>query len=140
MRSTLIVFSFILAFLSGIVSGQDDQPTRKKDSPFNENKMLEFRLLVRLRSAQVIHLISPISGTNYMEDKIPFEWESSGSKKLFLGILNNKNKEVYYKELTGKMVNISAAKIGLKPGLYYWIIESEEETLNLGKFYFRKTR
>lgn len=109
-----------------------------KSSAFAENKQWELRLSDRLRSSVEIHLISPVSGANVEGDKITFEWTGTKKQKIFLGLMNNENKEVFYKEVTGNKVILSAKELGLTPGLYYWVLENEEDVLNVGKLFFRK--
>lgn len=112
--------------------------TTSKSSPFSENKQWELRLSDRLRSTVEIHLISPVSGANVDGDKITFEWTGGKKQKIFLGLMNNENKEVFYKEVTGNKVILSVKELGLTPGLYYWVLENEEDVLNVGKLFFRK--
>jgi len=107
-------------------------------SPFVENKQWEHRLNEKLRSGNEVRMVSPVSGLNYTDDKIEFEWQNSPNGKLFLGILSNQNKEVLYKEVSGNKVRLSSKEIKLLPGLYYWVLESEEEVLTVGKFLYRK--
>ena len=92
----------------------------------------------RRKGPSGIHLTSPVSGSNCKQDKIVFEWEGKVSHKLFLGLINNRNEEVLYQEIVSNRFTLSAKNHSLPPGLYYWIIETEDEVINMGKFYFQK--
>jgi hypothetical protein len=46
--------------------------------------------------------------------------------------------EVFYREVFDSQALIDAKENNLKPGLYYWVLESEQDVLAVGKFYFRK--
>jgi hypothetical protein len=92
-----------------------------------------------LRSGREIKMISPTSGINYTDDKIEFQWENGPSGKMFLGLLSNENKEVLYKEVSKNNAIIPTKEIKLKPGLYYWVLETEEDILTVGKFFFKKS-
>lgn len=133
----------IIFFLSNfqlVFAGQNPsggKGTTAKSS-FTENKQWELRLNDRLRSAAEIHLISPVSGSNFDGNKITFEWTGGKKQKMFIGLMNNENKEVFYREVTGNKVVIPASEINLKPGLYYWVLENEEDVLNIGKLFFKR--
>jgi hypothetical protein len=133
-----IIFLLIFSHLS--FAGQDKKPKTGK-TPFNsfsENKQWEIRLKEKLRSGQEVRMVSPISGINYSGEKIEFSWENCPSGKIFLGILSNENKEILYKEVSGTKSTLLTKKINLKPGLYYWVLETEEDVLTTGKFFFKK--
>jgi hypothetical protein len=136
-----LFFSFYLltfSFLGLTAQSQKPQPKKKVFNSFSENKQWEQRLNEKLRSGQEVRMVTPISGINYDSDKIEFVWQNSPSGKLFLGLLSNENQEVLYKEVTGNKFIIDAKQINLKPGLYYWVFESEQDVLTLGKFFFKK--
>ena len=83
-------------------------------------------------------MVAPITGINYDGDKIEFSWENCPSGKLFLGLLSNENKEVMYREVYETKSTVVTKDIHLKPGLYYWVLESEEDVLTIGKFFYKK--
>jgi hypothetical protein len=130
-----IVSALLFSFTGGI-----QKPAKSlKKSTFTENKQWELRLNERQRSGSEVRMNAPVSGSNFTENKIEFSWENGPiSGKLFLGLLTNENKEVFYQEVTGNKFFLNTKEINLKPGLYYWTLESEEDVLSVGKFYFRK--
>lgn len=132
----VILFLFQAKVLAG--NGQASKPAGKKKSTFNENKHWEQRLSEKLRSTNEVRMKSPLFGTNYQSDQIAFEWENGHSDKMFLGLMSNENKEVFYKEVSGSKKVIDTKEIALKPGLYYWVLESEDDILAVGKFYYKK--
>lgn len=109
-----------------------------KPASFTENKQWELRLSERLRSSSELHLLSPLSGTNYEGDRLTFEWAPGKKQKIFLGLMNNENKEIFYKEVTGNKIVLLATEINLSPGLYYWVVENEEDVLSVGKLFYKK--
>jgi hypothetical protein len=136
-NSTII---FLLIFNHLTISGQDKKPKPGKitSNAFSENKQWEIRLKEKLRSGQDVRMVSPISGINYKGDKIEFSWENCPSGRVFLGLLSNENKEIMYKEVSGSKTTITPKEINLKPGLYYWVLETEEDVLTTGKFFYKK--
>lgn len=131
-------FLLAVACTLSVSSFADKGSKQAKPSSFTENKQWEQRLNDRLRSGTDLQMVKPVSGTNYTAKTIEFEWGTPANHKMFLGLLNNENKEVYYQEVKGTKAVISVQELGLKPGLYYWILESEEEVLTLGKFFYQK--
>jgi len=133
-----ILFSLIFSHLS--FAGQDRKPKSGKTpfTVFSENKQWEIRLREKLRSGQEVRMVAPISGINYEGKKIEFAWENCPPGKLFLGLLSNENKEVMYREVSGTKNTVITKDINLKPGLYYWVLESEEDVLTIGKFFYQK--
>jgi hypothetical protein len=138
----LLVLFFSISFLTDSLAsaGRKKQPSKgQKKSAYTDNRQWEMRLKERLRSNQEIKMLSPGLGASFSENQIAFTWErSEETGKLFLGILSNENKEVYYKEVFGEKATVGAKEISMKPGLYYWVLESEQDVLAVGKFYFRK--
>lgn len=136
----ILILASMLIPLESLYAGQN--PASKggttKLSSFADNKQWEQRLSDRLRSSAELHLISPISGTNYDGDRIVFEWTPGKKQKIFLGLMNNENKEIFYKEVTGNKVVLMASEINLAPGLYYWVVENEEDVLSVGKIFYKK--
>lgn len=127
-----------ISSIAGVGQTQKEKASLAKSKPFAENKNWEMRLNDRLRSSTDIQLISPISGTNYDSDRLVFEWNAGKKQKVFLGLMNNENKEVFYKEVVGNKVVILASEIKLTPGLYYWVLENEADVLNVGKLFYKK--
>jgi hypothetical protein len=62
-----------------------------------------------------------------------------GDNSMLLKIFNNSEKEIYSSTIDERKeqpVNVKVSEFFSQPGLYYWRIESEEEVLYVGKFYF----
>lgn len=134
--SILFCFLFLLTF--GEMPATQNSPKGKSVSVFGLNSILEERLNARRKGSSGIHLTSPVSGSNCVQDKIVFLWEGKVAHKLFLGLINNRNEEVFYQEISSNRFSLSAKSHSLTPGLYYWVLETEDEVLNMGKFYFQK--
>lgn len=132
---TVSFFAFA-SVLAG--NGQGSKTGGEKKSTFSENKQWEQRLSEKLRSVNEVRIKSPLFGTNYQSEQITFEWEYGHSEKMFLGLMSNENKEVFYKEVNGSKKVIDTKEIALKPGLYYWVLESEDDILAVGKFFYKK--
>lgn len=72
-------------------------------------------------------ILSPLKDTVYAMPE--FRWKESTPGKLILVVFNNREKELFRKEITnGTVPSFKAA-----PGLYYWQLQDEEETLATGK-------
>ena len=143
-----IAFQTKVLFLAGRLcfsivglNAQTKPGQKEKPNPaFVENPTWEFKLSDPVRSSFDFKVISPPHGAVVSGGFVLFEWRGSITKNLFLGIVNNKNKEVYYKPITGNKLNLGIAKLGFKPGLYYWFIESDKEMIDLGKFIYRPAK
>lgn len=141
LRVQIFTFFFLVSGYSAIcgVKGTDDGGQGKsKNSSFTENKQWELRLTEKLRSTVEFRMKKPLNGANFNGNSLEFEWEPVNGKKLFLGLLNNENKEIYYKEVTGNKASITASEVNLNPGLFYWVLESEEDILTVGKLFYKK--
>lgn len=66
-----------------------------------------------------------------MQDSLRFSWRSPDSEKLYLKILNNKGSELFAFTVESNQYLFSQK---LKPGLYYWKLENEDDLLFVGKF------
>ena len=133
----LVIFLVDNSAFAGNDSKSKNSVQHSKKTSFTENKQWEQRLSDRLRSGNDLRMVSPVSGMNYDGKDIEFSWSNGKPQKMFLGLLNNENKEVFYKEVSNTGTILPAGEL-LKPGLYYWVLESEEDILTLGKFYYKK--
>ena len=134
------LFFVLLLLQVNLVFGQMQPKTPIKDpnSTFSENRQWEMRLNERLRSAPELRMVSPISGMNYTGNSVVFEWMYGRNQKIFLGILDNKNREVFYQEVKYSRLVVPFHKKGFKPGLYYYVLENEEDILAVGKFFSKR--
>ena len=95
---------------------------------------LEYLIDQGYRNNNIIKVLSPKDGIT-VTDEILFKWVSETEEQLYLKILNNEE-DVLHKFTPKKnqvLFNITESK--LDPGLYYWKLESDEELLQLGKFF-----
>lgn len=134
------LFTFFSFQVFDASAGTKKQPSKgTKKTAFTPNRQWELRLRERLRSGQEVRMLAPVSEENVTGSKVKFSWERNQEKgKLFLGILSNENMEVFYREVFDSQALIDTKENNLKPGLYYWVLESEQDVLAVGKFYFRK--
>jgi len=98
---------------------------------------LEYLIDQGHRGTDFIKVLSPKNGIT-VKDEILFNWESEIERQLHLKILNN-GEDVLHKFTPKKnqlLFNITESK--LDPGLYYWKLESDEELLQLGKFFVKE--
>ncbi|OQX98804.1 MAG: hypothetical protein B6I24_04375 [Bacteroidetes bacterium 4572_128] len=63
---------------------------------------------------------------------INFKWDKKFSKKVFLIIIKNSEKEIFKKKMESNKYTLE--KHNFETGLYYWKLETEEELIFLGKF------
>lgn len=111
-------------------------PVSLDNKHFKENAQWELRLKDPHRGVEMLQVKSPLFGVNYTGKSVSFDWSSAMKGKLFLGIMSNENLEVFYSEVKGAKFDLDARN--LTPGLYYWVLESEEDVLSAGKFYYKK--
>lgn len=80
-----------------------------------------------------ITVLSPLNDT--LRGIPAFKWEGQLPEILTLKIIDNREKTLYQQPVR----NGSLPGIDLKPGLYYWQLMSENETLVTGKFVYIKS-
>ena len=105
-----------------------------KDDYFAANTTLENFIGRDERGESKVEIISPSIGAD-IKMPIKFEWMTA-RKNMTLNfvILNNRNSSVYERLINGNELTIDSK---LKPGLYYWKLESTNEAEAMGKFYVR---
>jgi len=75
-----------------------------------------------------ITVLSPLNDTIR---KIPvFKWADSGIQTLNLKIINNREEVIF----SNKITNGTSPEITIPSGLYYWQLQSSDETLFTGRF------
>jgi hypothetical protein len=128
----------VLAVLS-LFRRQDS--LRSDADRFAESAYLESALRQTYRAAGVsVNVLSPVLSENFTGE-IAFRWEirkagEDSSRTLVLKILNNKQETVHETIVAGNEYRL--AKGILAPGLYYWTLEAQGNTLHLGKFFVNK--
>lgn len=81
----------------------------------------------KYRNAGLI-ILEPLADTL---TRIPvFKWRGAFPETLFLKILDNRAREVF----EGSLDNGKLPPVSLNPGLYYWQLQDENETLYTGRF------
>jgi len=100
---------------------------------FNSNPVFESLIDESLRSDNILKIISPQTDQQFSLNKsIKFKWESESIENLKIIILNNRADRII--EIEDIIGNNATYNKELKPGLYYWKLESEDDLLYLGKF------
>jgi len=115
--------SFTAAFLSS-----------QKDLRFRGSSYFEI-VSSQVSRSQTIELLEPIKNYVY-RGKLAFRWRllKSGSNPLpalRLAIFTNKDQEILRANITGGEFVL---RNELQPGLYYWSLEDEEDTVGVGRF------
>ena len=86
------------------------------------------------RSEKAAEPVSPDNGIR-QNPPIQFKWKSSRADlPVTISVVDNQNTEVWSASTTANSVQLKEA---LKPGLYYWLIKSDGETLAVRKFTVR---
>ncbi|MBN1782437.1 zf-HC2 domain-containing protein [bacterium] len=106
---------------------KETDPKNFETAPFLEG-MLAFHA-----RASGIEVLTPNNGQIF-KDTVPFSWKSDETGHLILILLDNHGREIKRLEVTGNRYEL---KEPLRPGLYYWKLESETDLLFLGKFIIR---
>lgn len=134
--AVLLIGFFILSLL------RRQEATNMYAANFVEAPVLESKLGQALRSSEFsFSIISPQIGENFI-GKIAFRWEIKNDGEQFNGtfglkILNNRENSVHVATVANGQY-ICQEK--LVPGLYYWTLEENGETLYLGKFFVMKSQ
>lgn len=94
---------------------------------FIQSRFFENIISENVRNASII-IISPEKDTIIRMPE--FRWKYSGKDRLTLVLINNREKELFRHEIeNGTIPSLKTA-----PGLYYWQLQDEKETLATGKF------
>ena len=111
-----------------IYTGNQIDPANFAPLPYLETMVSDVH---RAYSIEVFH---PKNGEN-TTGQIKFEWENDITDVIYLKILNNKGDELFAFETQEQDFSFNQK---LEPGLYYWKLESEDDLLHVGKFFFKK--
>ena len=85
------------------------------------------------RSDQIT-ILQPMPSANLMKgDDVFFTWSNPSGDSLILKIYNNLEESI----ITAKALNAYKMYSSLRPGLYYWKLESEDDLIYMNKFYIR---
>lgn len=107
---------------------------------FLKSQRLESLVGQTLRSSGLsVSVASPRNDENFSSGDVWFRWQIKKGKDsvdlpLELKILNNQEEVIHSVQVEGQEYRLPERPA---PGLYYWILEYQEETLYLGKFFFR---
>lgn len=118
---------------------EDKKPIQENIKEYNEsdfaaNTVLENFINRNVRSEKTIEIILPERGAE-VSTTITFEWKKINSfGSLLLSVVDNKNNPVYEITVDGNRLTIDK---NLKPGLYYWKLQSEGKLETVGKFYVK---
>jgi hypothetical protein len=101
---------------------------------FRENRILENFINRNVRSETIVQIISP-SIEDTLSEPVIFKWlKPGGTNFITLILVDNKNKALYKANVDGNEIKYGGK---LKPGLYYWKIESNGKLEVVGKFYIK---
>lgn len=85
------------------------------------------------RSDQIT-ILQPMPSANLMKgDDVFFTWSNPSGDSLILKIYNNKEESI----IRIRALNAYKMHSSLRPGLYYWKLESEDDLIYMNKFYIR---
>lgn len=108
------------------------QLNTNEDGPFAANSNLEDRLSGTYRSRSDISYTTPDTLVYRPPQQFRWEMDDSGIDLVFI-IVNNRMNEMIRKPVAAGTGSISLDK-ELPPGRYYWLLESDRETLHVGRF------
>lgn len=103
--------------------------TVQRIGTFDVNPTLENMIGSRLRSG-TFEAVTPPDNSE-VDGIIHFSWKKKLEKVLTLNIVDNRNRVLYTYRVDGPAIDVEE---DLKPGLYYWKVENENELLYVGKF------
>lgn len=131
----LMIAVFVSALLRDNGTGENDT-TNFAPSPRLESLMRQAQ-----RSSELdVAVASPGNAENFSSGDVLFRWQIKKSGQdvdptMELKILNNQEKLMHSAKIAG---NEYYLREKLVPGLYYWTLEYEGESLYLGKFFLSK--
>jgi len=103
---------------------------------FEESTNLENFIDINVRSNGELNIISPkLSKTYKRTEHVYFKWETEIDQAFILKILSNK--EIVIKKIESIISGEYTLTEPLKPGLYYWKIETEDDLYYTGRFYIK---
>ncbi|MCX8010330.1 MAG: hypothetical protein N3A61_04205 [Ignavibacteria bacterium] len=116
-----------------------DVITKHESTNYSENlipsKNLENLIGQAVRSEIYAEIISPQINQTVESNEFKFQWKTNYKGKLSIVILNNKDSVIKSYQTNFDSITI---KFDFPPGLYYWKIETPEELLSIGKFFYSK--
>jgi hypothetical protein len=120
---------------AGNTTGTPQHITESVTAILNEeNPMMEKRVSLTHYNGGV-EIISPkIDQVLSTDDDIIFEWKTTGGKHFYIQVFNNRAQPVFEKNMYTTRFRMNTP---LSPGIYYWKLRTENETLFSGKFFIR---
>lgn len=112
---------------------------------FNVNPYYEELITENIRaySGVLDKVISPAIGDTISDSHIFFKFRLSVDQPVSITLLDNKEEKIFSDEVDNHQFPDIEYKVNtapLKPALYYWRIEDENEVLYISKFYFVKSQ
>jgi len=102
---------------------------------YKKNPKYESLIGTIYRAADINILTPDTSATYAVNDTIVFSWEGDVDEELILKIVDNHEKPVY--EIRLRDVHEYKWSNKPEPGLYYWMLETEDDNLGYGRFLIR---
>lgn len=98
----------------------------------NYKESAYFESFIDSYRSEDVEIDAPKPGERFSSgDVIQFKWRFPGNDFLLLQIYNNHEERLF----KGNFINHVEFREKLKPGLYYWKLESENELISMNKFY-----
>lgn len=99
---------------------------------YKKNPKYESLIATIYRGADIRILTPDTSATFAINDTIVFRWEGDVDEELILKIVDNHEKPIY--EIRLRDVHEYKWSNKPEPGLYYWMLETEDDNLGYGRF------
>jgi len=107
---------------------------KKKAYQYEASYNLESLVETNFRSNSIKVIAPKIAQQFNSRQKITFNFVNTLQRTLFIKIVNNKEENVFTTDFIGDSYKLNCK---LKPGLYYWKLETEDDLLYVGKFTIR---
>jgi len=111
---------------------QVKEPGSKNLLAYTPSPVLEDLIQTNTRSSD-IKILSPYNNDT-LKGSIKFQWEFKSDEKLWLKIVDNSEKELYNYSVQEDQFVLQER---LKPGLYYWKLETQDDLVHVGKFFVK---
>jgi hypothetical protein len=99
-----------------------------------ENPMLEKRVSLTHFNGDVV-IVTPKIGSEFLNGgDITFKWKTAVRRHFLIQVLNNRGRTVFEKDTYNTGLRMHTP---LPPGIYYWKLRTEKETLFCGKFFIK---
>jgi hypothetical protein len=133
--AAVVLISVAIFLINYILNNRETMSVLKTDyaNAYIPSKTFE-NAIANIYRSENFKIIVPKKSEEFNQyQSIKFEWDSKVYDNLNLVVFNNKEELIFEKKIASPYVYIN----NLQPGLYYWQLETDDESIYIDKIFIR---